>query len=97
MLNYGVNNFSENDMIPESISLFGIGDGGGGPKEEYLERGIRCANLEGVPKVRFGRADEFLERLSKYEESLPAWHGELYLELHRANHAGRSQAQQPPL
>lgn len=83
MLNYGVNNFSENDMIPESISLFGIGDGGGGPKEEYLERGIRCANLEGVPKVRFGRADEFLERLSKYEESLPAWHGELYLELHR--------------
>lgn len=83
MLNYGVNNFSENDTIPEIISLFGIGDGGGGPKEEYLERGIRCANLEGCPKVRFGRADEFLERLGKYEKELPAWHGELYLELHR--------------
>ncbi len=83
MLNYGVNNFSENDTIPEIISLFGIGDGGGGPKEEYLERGIRCANLEGVPKVRFGRADEFLERLGKYEDTLSAWHGELYLELHR--------------
>ena len=83
MLNYGANNFSENDTIPEIISLFGIGDGGGGPKEEYLERGIRCANLEGCPRVRFGRADEFLERLGKYEKELPAWHGELYLELHR--------------
>ncbi len=84
MLNYGVNNFSENDTIPEIISLFGIGDGGGGPKEEYLERGLRCANLEGCPKVRFGRADEFLDRLGKYEDTLPAWHGELYLERHRA-------------
>ncbi len=83
MLNYGVNNFSENDTIPEIISLFGIGDGGGGPKEEYLERGIRCADLEGCPKVRFGRADEFFERLEKYKGNFPSWHGELYLELHR--------------
>ncbi len=83
MLNYGVNNFSENDTVDEIISLFGIGDGGGGPKEEYIERGIRCANLEGAPKVHFGRADEFLARLGKYEDKLPAWHGELYLELHR--------------
>ncbi len=83
MLNYGVNNFSENDYIPEIISLFGIGDGGGGPKEEYIERGIRCADLDGVPRVRFGRADEFLKRLEKYSSELPAWHGELYFEAHR--------------
>ncbi len=83
MLNYGVNNFSENDLIPEIISLFGVGDGGGGPKEEYIERGLRCADLEGCPKVKFGRADDFLERLGKYSDQLPSWHGELYLELHR--------------
>lgn len=83
MLNYGANNFSQNDFIPEFLSLFGIGDGGGGPKEEFLDRGKRCANLEGCPKVRFGRADEFLKRLDTYADRLPVWHGELYLELHR--------------
>lgn len=83
MLNYGVNNFSQNELIPEILSLFGIGDGGGGPKEEYLERGGRCADLEGCPRVRFGRADEFLERLGRYEKDLPVWRGELYLEKHR--------------
>ena len=83
LLNFGVNNFPENDFINESLSLFGIGDGGGGPKEEYIERGLRCANLEGCPKVRFGRADKFLEGLGKYADQLPSWHGELYLEKHR--------------
>ena len=83
LLNFGANNFPESDFINESLSLFGIGDGGGGPKEEYIERGIRCADLEGCPKVRFGRADEFLEGLGKYADQLPSWHGELYLEKHR--------------
>ncbi len=82
-LNYGADNLSENVIIDEYLSLFGIGDGGGGPKEEFLERGLLCADLEGSPKVSFGRADDFLSRLDKKAELLPEWHGELYLELHR--------------
>ena len=79
----GRDNFKEKDLLDEFMSLYGIGDGGGGPKEENIECGIRMEDLEGAPKVKFGRADEFFERLRKYENQLPTWIGELYLELHR--------------
>ena len=75
--------FNENTVLDEFMSLFGIGDGGGGPKEEYLERAKRLADLEGCPKVKFGRADEFFDRIAAHRDRLPTWSGELYLELHR--------------
>ncbi|MCP4583643.1 MAG: alpha-mannosidase [candidate division Zixibacteria bacterium] len=76
-------NFKERDYLDEFISLFGVGDGGGGPKEENIELGVRMADLEGSPKVRFGKASDFFDRLKKYTDLLPTWVGELYLELHR--------------
>ena len=60
-----------------------MGDGGGGPKASHIERGLRQRDLEGVPKVRFGRADDFFDRLSEHIDQLPIWSGELYLERHR--------------
>ena len=77
------NTFMERDCLSDFMSLFGIGDGGGGPTEEQIERGRRMANLEGCPKVKFDRADRFFEELSKKADLLPTWKGELYLELHR--------------
>ena len=74
---------NENTVIGEFMSCFGIGDGGGGPKDEYIERALRLQNLEGSPKFRFGRADRFLERLELHREELPRWSGELYFENHR--------------
>ncbi len=82
-LNYGVDNYSEAPAVPEFLSLFGIGDGGGGPKAEYVERGLRVSDYEAAPKVKFGRADSFFASLSRYRDQLPTWVGELYLELHR--------------
>ena len=76
-------NFKEKDKIDEFISLFGVGNGGGGPKPEHIEFGLRAKNLESVPKLKFGTAKNFFERLSKYESKLETWVGELYLELHR--------------
>ena len=75
--------FKENSLVDEFICLYGIGDGGGGPKEDHVERGLRMRNLEGCPKVSFGRADDFFERLDTYRDDLETWVGELYLELHR--------------
>ncbi|RMD82906.1 MAG: alpha-mannosidase, partial [Lentisphaerae bacterium] len=63
---------------------FGIGDGGGGPTEEFIENGLRQQNLEGTGKVRFGSAASYLEQLDRYAQDLPVWVGELYLEVHRA-------------
>lgn len=82
-LRFAERNFAEKDILDAFLVLFGIGDGGGGPRPDHVERGRRQANLEGVPKVRFSRADAFFDRLAEQAESLPVWSGELYLELHR--------------
>ncbi len=76
-------NFVERDTLDEFMTLFGIGDGGGGPTEENIEMGLRQRDLEGSPKVTFGPAQEMLDRLQKQKAGLAEWVGELYLELHR--------------
>ncbi len=75
--------FVENDVLDNFLTVFGIGDGGGGPKDDQLERAIRMKNLEGVPKVKLGPAKELFSKLHEKEEFLSKWEGELYLELHR--------------
>jgi len=75
--------FKEKDKLDEFISLFGVGDGGGGPKPENIELGIRMENLENSPRVRFDTAKNFFHRLQKEQDVLETWVGELYLELHR--------------
>lgn len=77
------NEFKEADSLPEFLSLFGIGDGGGGPSENHIERAMRLKNLEGVPKVSMGKASDFFERLAVYSDKLDIWEGELYLEKHQ--------------
>lgn len=78
--------FLENDILDEFITLMGMGDGGGGPKEEHLEHVLRGRDVEGVPKVRYGRADEFFQRLALRSSALETWVGELYLEYHRGTY-----------
>ncbi len=78
----GRDRFKEKDFIDVFISLFGMGDGGGGPKAEYIEYGLRQADLEGTPKVRFATAAEFFNKLETYRDQLNLWRGELFLEMH---------------
>ena len=75
--------FKEKDKLDEFISLFGVGDGGGGPKPENVELGRRLADLESSPKVSFDTAKNFFDRLNDKKEDVETWVGELYLELHR--------------
>ncbi len=75
--------FKEKVEINEFISLFGVGDGGGGPKPENIELGRRLKNLESAPRVSFDTAKNFFRRLNKKKNKLQTWVGELYLELHR--------------
>ena len=80
---YAQENFAERGFLDEFMTLFGVGDGGGGPKEEHIEMGLRQADLEGSPRVRIGPAQDMLDRLGEQRERLETWVGELYLELHR--------------
>ncbi len=78
----GRDQFKEKDILDVFISLFGMGDGGGGPKAEHIEYGRRQANLEGVPRVVFSSAERLFERLNAQRDALTVWRGELFLEMH---------------
>jgi alpha-mannosidase len=78
--------FHERADLDEFITLVGIGDGGGGPKEEHLENVLRSRDLESVPKASFGTAAALFERLALKGAELETWVGELYLEYHRGTY-----------
>lgn len=65
------------------LMLFGIGDGGGGPGEEHLERLARERNLLGLSPVEQEPSARFFERLAEGKERYQTWRGELYLEKHQ--------------
>ena len=88
-------NNREAGIVDEAISLFGIGDGGGGPKEEFVERGLRERALNGCPRVEFAFAQNAFDRLAKLEPELDVWSGELYFEMHRGTYT--TQARQKRL
>ncbi len=81
------NRFAQADISDDFLNLYGIGDGGGGPSKEHIELGIRQQNLEGVPKVKFSQAHDFIKKIQQLDkEILPVWQGELYFELHRGTY-----------
>ena len=82
-LNTAQERFAEKAFINEIMSLFGVGDGGGGPREDMVENALRQKNLEGSPPVSFGKASDFFAELQEHKDELKTWVGELYFELHR--------------
>ncbi|MBN1557655.1 MAG: alpha-mannosidase [Lentisphaerae bacterium] len=78
--------YREAALCDEAVSLFGVGDGGGGPQEAHIERARRVADLNGVPRFAMGPAQPVLDRLYDRRDVLDAWTGELYLELHRGTY-----------
>ncbi|AZN39294.1 alpha-mannosidase [Paenibacillus albus] len=95
-LNHGVNEhtrpkdvkehweaYRQKDKLDELMLLYGHGDGGGGVTREMVEFVHRTELMPGLPVSRFSTAGAFFESVSKVEDTLPEWHGDLYLELHR--------------
>ncbi|MBR4665749.1 MAG: alpha-mannosidase, partial [Lentisphaeria bacterium] len=87
---YGANQFNEGGFLPGFMSLVGIGDGGGGPSENYLERNRIVKDLRGCPKSEWSFASDYFEKIKAYRECLPEWTGELYLERHRGTLTSQS-------
>jgi alpha-mannosidase len=73
-----------------SLVPFGYGDGGGGPTREMLELGVRKQNLEGSPRITFGRPDAFFDGIRRDLVDPPIWSGELYLEFHRGTYTSQA-------
>ncbi|HEY3283570.1 MAG TPA: glycoside hydrolase family 38 C-terminal domain-containing protein [Armatimonadota bacterium] len=76
-------NYLDKALCDGCLLLFGIGDGGGGPGEEHLERLEREKDLLGLPPVTQERGHKLLERFEAVRDRLPYWAGELYLERHQ--------------
>lgn len=76
-------NYHEKAVSDYCLLVYGIGDGGGGPGEEHLERLKRMKNLSGLCPVQSERACDFFEKWEKAAEKFPHWVGELYLERHQ--------------
>lgn len=75
--------YLEKDVSNHALMAFGIGDGGGGPDAEHLERLRRAPRLPGLPAVRLEKAGAFFETWSRDADKFPVWQGELYLERHQ--------------
>ncbi|WP_276355004.1 alpha-mannosidase [Cohnella caldifontis] len=76
-------NYADKNVSKHALMLFGIGDGGGGPGEEHLERLARVKNLSGLPRVVQEPAERFFRRLEEEATRFQAFRGELYLEKHQ--------------
>nr|WP_231638750.1 glycoside hydrolase family 38 C-terminal domain-containing protein [Paenibacillus sp. JCM 10914] len=75
--------YLDKNVSQHALMLFGIGDGGGGPGEEHLERLSREKNLLGLAQVEQVPSFIFFERLEQEAEHFKSWRGELYLEKHQ--------------
>ncbi|SHN57567.1 alpha-mannosidase [Paenibacillus sp. ov031] len=75
--------YLDKNVSNHALMLFGIGDGGGGPGEEHLERLTREKNLLGLSPVIQEPSWKFFERLNEERERFQTWRGELYLEKHQ--------------
>ncbi|HKB14781.1 MAG TPA: alpha-mannosidase, partial [Planctomycetota bacterium] len=49
--------------LDEQLVLVGVGDHGGGPTRDAIEKAALFDSLEAFPSVKFGRAHDFVERL----------------------------------
>jgi alpha-mannosidase len=76
-------NYRDKGVSTRCLMLFGIGDGGGGPGEEHLERLARLRDLSGLAPVRQEQAAAFFAKWAMDAPRFPTWVGELYLERHQ--------------
>lgn len=87
------NRFQQKDISDEIMMPYGWGDGGGGPTDAMIEKGLRMTGgLPGCPKTKFGFAGKFLDDLRENtkDKKVPEWNGELYLEYHRGTYTSQA-------
>ncbi len=76
-------NYRDKGISRHALMAYGIGDGGGGPGEEHLERLARLRNFAGLPPVQQEWTAAFFEKWAQEAERFATWQGELYLERHQ--------------
>lgn len=84
--------FADKAISEECALLFGIGDGGGGPGTEHLERLARERNLDGLPPVTQEHMENFFQHIAQDTSAYKTWNGELYLEKHQGTYTTQARS-----
>jgi alpha-mannosidase len=79
----GVSKYEATTGLKESLILYGLGDHGGGPNREILDRVRGYGRLALAPKFVHTTPSPFLQQKRKEKLDLPLWQDELYLEYHQ--------------
>ena len=76
--------FEANTGMTKMMVLFGVGDHGGGPSIEMMQRIDALKNVDVYPTIEYGNTANYLSWIRQHDLSkLPVWKDELYLEYHR--------------
>ncbi len=79
--------FEANTGFTKMMILFGVGDHGGGPSLEMLDRIDRLKTLDIYPTIEYGNTTTYLDWLKNQNlSSIPVWDDELYLEYHQGTY-----------
>lgn len=71
----------------KTLILYGLGDHGGGPNREILDRVRSYKKLQIAPDFIHAKSIEFLKNLeTDLKNEIPVWNDELYLEYHRGTY-----------
>lgn len=88
------NAYRDKALNRDLLMAYGYGDGGGGATRDMLEMRRRLERLPGLPHVETGRADEYFQQLketiSRTDQYVHVWDGEMYLELHRGTYTSQA-------
>jgi len=76
----------------KTLFLYGLGDHGGGPNREILDRVRDYGNLSIAPEFIHSRSIDFLQQMEPdLKDNIPVWTDELYLEYHRGTYTTQSE------
>ncbi|HEX7502313.1 MAG TPA: glycoside hydrolase family 38 C-terminal domain-containing protein, partial [Acidobacteriota bacterium] len=79
----GISKYEATTGLKESLILYGLGDHGGGPNREILDRVRGYGKLALAPKFIHATPSPFLQKMRREKLDLPLWKDELYLEYHQ--------------
>jgi len=88
----GLHQFQKNTGLKQVLILYGLGDHGGGPNREMLNRAKDYHQQNIFPRLKHSSVANFLKKIKKKNlESLPVWNDELYLEYHRGTYTTQAE------
>ncbi|MCL2058969.1 MAG: glycosyl hydrolase-related protein [Oscillospiraceae bacterium] len=82
--------YMDSGVSGNALIAFGIGDGGGGPGEEHIERLMREKDLLGLPPAKQEFASEFFKKLEKDAHEYKSWRGELFFRTFQGTFSSQS-------